>query len=76
MVLYCPYCENEINQTQLEQEDGCCPECGAPVSATTVINEEDEYDDEYGDEFGDDDLDDDLDDAPDESDPFYCPGRS
>ena len=43
MVLYCPYCENEINQTQLEQEDGCCPECGAPVSASTVINEEDEY---------------------------------
>jgi hypothetical protein len=53
MVLICPYCDIEINETLIEQEDGCCPECGAIVTASTVISEEDE--DEFADEFDDED---------------------
>ena len=51
MVLICPYCDIEINEKLIEQEDGCCPECGAIITASTVISEDDE--DEYGDEFED-----------------------
>ena len=53
MVMYCPYCDIEINESMIEQEDGCCPECGALITASTVISEDDE--DEYEDEFDDDD---------------------
>ena len=52
MVLICPYCDIEINESLIEQEDGCCPECGALITASTVISEDDE--DEYEDEFDDD----------------------
>lgn len=55
MAMYCPYCDTEINDKLIEQEDGCCPECGAFISASMVVNEDDEYDDEYGDDLGDDD---------------------
>lgn len=51
MAMYCPYCDTEINDKLIEQEDGCCPECGAFISASMVINEDDEYD-----EYGEDDL--------------------
>lgn len=56
MVMICPYCDIEINEKLVEAEDGCCPECGALITASTVINEEDEefYDGEDG-ELGDDD---------------------
>ena len=57
MAMYCPYCDTEINETLIEQEDGCCPECGAFISASMVINDDEDYEDEYGDEddLGDDD---------------------
>ena len=53
MVMYCPYCDIEINEAQLEAEDGCCPECGALITVNTVItqDEDDEYDDEFDDDF-------------------------
>ncbi len=63
MVMICPYCDIEINEKLVEAEDGCCPECGALITASTVINEdEDEFydgddaelgeDDELGDDYG------------------------
>ena len=68
MVMICPYCDIEINEKQLEAEDGCCPECGALITASTVINEEDDdYDNEFGD---DDDYDDDLDRTRDDYDDY------
>ena len=42
MVMICPYCDIEINEKLVEAEDGCCPECGALITASTVINEEDD----------------------------------
>lgn len=72
MVMFCPYCDIEINEKQIEAEDGCCPECGAFISASTVVTEEDDDYDEYGDDAGLDDEDDlgPLDDLDDLGDDF------
>ncbi len=53
MVMICPYCDIEINDKMIEAEDGCCPECGALLTPSNVLNEEDEdkYDDEYDDDL-------------------------
>ena len=71
MVLICPYCDIELNEKMIEQEDGCCPECGVVITASTVISEDEDYDDEFEDEYGD-DLDDDGDgyDSMDDFDDF------
>lgn len=77
MAMYCPYCDTEINETLIEQEDGCCPECGAFISASMVINDDEDYEDEYGDDdilgdedgLGDLDLDS-LDDEGNDNDEF------
>jgi len=57
MVMICPYCDIEINEKLLEAEDGCCPECGALITASTVINEgeEDEFYEGDDGDLGDDD---------------------
>ncbi len=58
--MICPYCDMEINEKQMEAEDGCCPECGALITAGNVLNDDDDDefgddDDEFGDDYGDDD---------------------
>ena len=60
MVMYCPYCDIEINEAQLESEDGCCPECGAFISPSMVVtdSEDDSEYDEFGDELDGEDFDD------------------
>lgn len=68
MVLICPYCDIEINEKLIEQEDGCCPECGALITANTVITEDDEYDDEFGDDEYDDEENEDNEEDLDEFD--------
>ncbi len=57
MVMICPYCDIEINEKLIEAEDGCCPECGALITASTVITEEDDeyFEGEEGDLGEDDD---------------------
>ena len=35
MVLICPYCDIEISEKLVEAEDGCCPECGTLITATS-----------------------------------------
>ena len=37
MVMICPYCDTEINEKQMEAEDGCCPECGSVLTQSNVI---------------------------------------
>lgn len=53
----CPYCNIEVKETAIEVEDGCCPECGAMISAPDLAMGDDELEDE--DEF---DYEDDQDD--------------
>ena len=61
MVLICPYCDIEISEKLVEAEDGCCPECGTLITATSVAADDDEEGDEYeedefANEFADDDF--------------------
>ena len=59
MVMICPYCDTEINEKQMEAEDGCCPECGAVLTQSNILSDTDEEDGEgngYGDEDDDDDY--------------------
>ena len=49
MATLCPYCNIEVSESLIEAEDGCCPECGAVISATSSFlgdDEEKDYDSE------------------------------
>ena len=59
MVMICPYCDTEINEKQMEAEDGCCPECGAVLTQSNILSDADEEDGE-GNSYGDEDDDDDY----------------
>ena len=58
----CPYCNIEVSEKEIEAEDGCCPECGAMLSAGSMYmdGDMDDYDPYEEPDFLDDD-DDDLD---------------
>ena len=61
MATICPYCNIEVSESAIEAEDGCCPECGSVISASSsFLGEDPEYDDDLEnddlfDEFEDDD---------------------
>ena len=61
MATSCPYCNIEVSESAIEAEDGCCPECGSVISASSsFLGEDPDYDDELEnddlyDEFDDDD---------------------
>jgi len=59
----CPYCDVEITLSQIESEGGCCPECGAIITASVLSGDED---DDEGGEFGNEEGGDDLDSEDDE----------
>lgn len=40
--IVCPYCDIEVSMSAVEGNDGCCPECGAVITASTVLDERDE----------------------------------
>ena len=40
--MICPYCECEITMSQVDAEDGYCPECGSIIAASAIFMEEDE----------------------------------
>ena len=49
MATVCPYCNMEVRESAIEAEDGCCPECGAMIGASSSFlddpeeNEDDLY---------------------------------
>ena len=47
MATVCPYCNIEVSESSIEAEDGCCPECGSVISATSSFLGENEEFDEY-----------------------------
>lgn len=62
-MMKCPYCDMDVSDEAVECEDGCCPECGAILTAGSLFGDDDningdEYDD--GDEVIKDDLEDDF----------------
>ncbi len=56
MATICPYCNIEVSESAIEAEDGCCPECGSIISASSSFlgDEPAEFNDEMeGDIFED-----------------------
>jgi len=65
----CPHCECKVLLSEVEKEEGMCPECGQMLVASTLFNDfddeieddmdmddtekDEEYDDEYEDDFDD-----------------------
>ena len=57
MATVCPYCNMEVRESAIEAEDGCCPECGAQITAASSFfddpdsdfNDYDEMDDVFSD---------------------------
>ena len=54
----CPHCECKVNISDVEKEDGFCPECGQLISSTSPKDPYEQGDlddedllDEYGDEY-------------------------
>ena len=55
--MICPFCSTEVSAALIEAEDGCCPECGAVISVSSIYrngDSDDEFDD-IDDNFDDDD---------------------
>ena len=52
----CPYCNIDVSEARIEAEDGCCPECGAFITVSSLFGNHDD------DIFDEDDIDLDLDD--------------
>ena len=71
----CRYCMAEVSEREIEAEDGCCPECGALLSAGGgYLGDEDGYDDLdelEDDEYGYLDDDEEYDDDVYDDDAFY-----
>lgn len=61
----CPHCECKVLVSEVEKEDGACPECGQLVLPSKLFNEFSDYNDEDDDDmddFSEDNLDDDYED--------------
>ena len=69
MATTCPYCNIEVRESDIEAEDGCCPECGAQISGVRSLL--DDPDGEYGEndyDDGEDDVFSDLNDEDEDDD--------
>lgn len=68
----CPYCETKVKLSEVDAEDGTCPECGAPLLGTTLwMQQENNFEDEEDDAFfAEDDDGADYDEEKDEDDFF------
>ena len=42
----CPYCNMEVSESAIEVEDGCCPECGAMISAPDLVMGDEDSDED------------------------------
>ena len=54
MPTICPYCNMEVSESAIEAEDGCCPECGSMISASSSFLGEEPA--EYSDKVEDEDV--------------------
>lgn len=64
MATVCPYCNIEVSESAIEAEDGCCPECGSVISASSSFLGEDPS--EFDDGINDDELFEDFDEEEDD----------
>lgn len=67
----CPHCECKVLMSEVEKDDGLCPECGQLVLASSLFDDFDDDDDLELDEYIDFDEDDTVvDDDEEEEDDF------
>ena len=64
MATICPYCNSEVSESAIEAEDGCCPEGGSVISASSSFLGEDPS--EFDDGINDDELFEDFDEEEDD----------
>ena len=64
MATICPSCNIEVSESAIEAEDGCCPECGSVISASSSFLGEDPS--EFDDGINDDELFEDFDEEEDD----------
>ena len=68
----CPHCDFKVPMSEIEKEDGLCPECGQPLLASSLRDDFDtldedvdsldmEFDDEEGEYTDEDDIAEDYD---------------
>ncbi len=50
--IICPYCETKVKMTDVDAEDGTCPECGAPLLGSMLFPPPEAEDFEGGEEEG------------------------
>ncbi|MCP3968160.1 MAG: hypothetical protein GY750_07695 [Lentisphaerae bacterium] len=62
MSTICPYCNIEVSENMIEAEDGCCPECGAIISVSSIFSDGDAVAYNEGDDYDEIDEDEILDD--------------
>ncbi len=36
----CPYCQSKVRMSDVEMNDGACPECGAPITGSLLFSDE------------------------------------
>jgi len=46
----CPYCKCRVSMLDVENDDGCCPECGAPLMGSMLFGDDDMISDSLDDE--------------------------
>lgn len=51
MATTCPYCNVEVRESEIEAEDGCCPECGASIGALSSFLDDPDDIDEFADDY-------------------------
>ena len=70
MATICPDCNMEVSESAIEAEDGCCPECGSVISASSSFLGEDPS--EFDDGINDDEL---FEDFAEEEDDIFARGE-
>ena len=62
----CPHCECKVSLSEVEKEDGICPECGQFVWASKLFDDYEDEEEKDIDDFDDEDAADEKDDYEDD----------
>jgi transcription initiation factor TFIIIB Brf1 subunit/transcription initiation factor TFIIB len=62
----CPYCECRVRVSDVDDEGGCCPECGAIITSSHLVAQDLEREELFGD--GEDPIKEDTEDEEDDFD--------
>ena len=68
-LMTCPYCEVRVKVGEVDDEGGCCPECGAIITSSHLVEQDILQEELFGD--GDDEDFDELPDFDDDDEDDY-----